>query len=109
MSKFYNDRWRIMRYLLVGPITFIIYALFAFGFWIFCKVEDTWFDPVWSIVYGLPFLILDILYNVLIGSFIWWEFPKELLYTDRIKRWDDRSEFAKVMGEYMNIWDPGHV
>lgn len=113
MSKFYKDRWRIMRYLAVAPITFFVYVSYAFGFWMYNIVlggENGGIKAsIFKYLYGVPFLIIDVLYNFIIGTIIWFEIPKEMVYTDRIKRWSNHSEFAKVLAEYLNIWDPDHI
>jgi hypothetical protein len=67
---------------------------------------------LWYIAFvfvGIPFLILDVLYNFIIGSIIWWELPKELLYTERLKRKKREGyEEAFKQCEKLKKYDPTH-
>ena len=69
--------------------------------------------------YGYPLLavgvVLDTLLNVIVGTIIFREFPRELLLTPRLDRWarEDkdgyRGKFARFVCRYMlNPFDPGH-
>lgn len=71
------------------------------------KGKKLWY-PV-ALFLGVPFLVLDVLYNWLFGTIIWWEFPKEFLYTDRLKRkklegYEDAFEQCRML----NKFDPDH-
>ena len=69
-------------------------------------------------LYGYPLLvigiILDTLLNVIVGTIIFVEFPREFLLTPRLDRWgreDDgyRGKFARFVCKYMlNPFDEGH-
>lgn len=64
---------------------------------------------VW-VPWGLGFLVLDILFNVTFGSLIWWERPRELVYTARLKRKvKERAVGADWQASILNMLDPGHV
>lgn len=58
---------------------------------------------------GLPFYILDVLYNWIIGTIIWGELPKEWTYTSRLKRMKARGEeeaFRQCL--ILSKYDPDH-
>ena len=45
--------------------------------------KTAWFFMIPIIIVGLAF---DVVLNVLVGSVIFWELPKELVYTSRLQR-----------------------
>jgi hypothetical protein len=98
-----------VRYLVAAPITvvmliwFIVLAMLdrAFGRVALFSV----FLPL-----SLPFVVLDVIYNLIIGTWLFLDAPREWLFTDRLKRYqaqdmwlDDR--FVLVL----NAVDEGHV
>jgi hypothetical protein len=134
MTYTYDDKWPVMRHYALSPITFIVYVFYAFGFWVHHSTKgdslinkiwhylyDHWmgndyldhsFTKFWFYIYGVPFITIDILYNVIIGTLIWLELPRlktEKTYTKRLKR-------KKIEGHYLawklcyelSIWDPKH-
>ncbi len=103
-----RDRFAIMRHLLTGPLTFVIYILFAFGMAVYHSL-DGWKQKAWYYLYGVPFLALDVAYNWTVGTFIWWEWPRETLYTARLERKvAEGHEFGCVLCQYLSIYDPDH-
>lgn len=66
------------------------------------------------IALGLPFLIADIAFNLIFGSFIFWERPKEWLFTTRLSRWkeaDRTTEGYRLANELcyqLSKIDPNH-
>jgi len=98
-----------IRYLVAAPITvlmliwFIVLAMLdkAFGRLMLWTV----FAPL-----SIPFVVLDVLYNWIVGTWLFLDAPRELLFTDRLKRYqfhdmalDDR--FVMVL----NYFEEGHV
>lgn len=86
--------------------------------------------PNWLIAFvyiGLVyFAILDILWNIIVGSVVFHEPPrfskKEFFFTGRVKRWVRKADAAKAKGDtsklyrrayywrdLINTIDPGHV
>lgn len=61
-----------------------------------------------AVVDGL--VALDILWNLTVGTFLYWERPREWMLTTRLKRLDREGAYGveqiKVM---LNALDPGHV
>lgn len=89
-------------YLVFAPITLLMLVSFILVDW----SRDN-FKPLLLLI-GVPFAIMDILYNIVVGSLLFMEWPREWLFTTRLKRHigDWRVErFARVL----NKVDPGHV
>lgn len=89
-------------YLVFAPVTLFMLVFFALVDWL----RDKHKVAFW--VVGVPFAILDVIYNVVIGSLLFMEWPREWLFTTRLKRHvgDWRVErFARVL----NKIDAGHV
>lgn len=56
------------------------------------------------------FILADILYNLTIGSFLFWEWPREWLFTSRLKRLHDADvNAAQRFIVVLNTLEPGHV
>lgn len=60
------------------------------------------------------FILLDILFNLFVGSIAYREFPREFLFTSRTQRhyykgsgW--RLQVARTWAKRLNAIDPGHV
>jgi hypothetical protein len=59
-------------------------------------------------------LVLDVAFNVVFGSLMFLELPRELLFTSRCKRHfrgstGRRQRLAAWWGRQLNAFDPGHV
>lgn len=104
------------RNLLVGPITFLVLMYFGLVFIIVTKMnyqgKFEWkFLPIYPFVF--LFLLVDFLYNLIIGSFLFMEFPREWLFTSRVERhklFSDgiTQDFAIYACKLMDKYDPGH-
>lgn len=60
-------------------------------------------------------LVFDLVFNVFIGSPMFWEWPHELMFTARCKRWKQvdlyptwKSRLAMWWCKQLNQMDPGH-
>ena len=96
-------------YLITALITLFLLLCFIPIFWMKNTLPKWVFWPVFALPV-LAFVALDIVYNVVVGSLLFWELPREALFTNRLKRWDAVSDprvarFARVL----NYFDPGHV
>lgn len=62
-----------------------------------------------ALLLGLPFLLIDVMYNATIGTVIWQELPREWTYTERLKKLKARGE-AEAFRQcaVLNKFDPGH-
>lgn len=72
-------------------------------------LKGTWLWYPAALVLGLPFLILDVIYNAVIGTLIWRELPREWTYTERLIKLKARGEEeAFRQCAILNRYDPGH-
>lgn len=90
---------------------------FWFWLWLLAKAEDAmrgkpshqWWAAF--ILSGAPiFIYLDYWYNKIFGTIMWFEWPKEALYTDRLKRhYEAGSPGARQQANILNKLDEGHI
>jgi len=68
-----------------------------------------WYHYVWAVpVFGIGFPA-DIAVNVIVGTMIFREAPREWLYTARLDRHARAgSRIAKLQCRVLNIWDKDH-
>lgn len=57
---------------------------------------------------GAVFYVLDVAFNWIVGTLIWFEVPREFTYTARLKRMRGRVGFD-WQASILNGIDPGHV
>jgi len=103
--------YQYMVHLLVGPITSVLYAYYAVIFTIHHKWKDDLGFVYWVLYFtlGFPFLVLDILYNWIIGTILFAEFPRQWLFTQRLARHKKKgSAYAQHMCKLLDYFDPGH-
>ena len=94
-----------IRHLIAAPFTLLMLAQFIPLMWVEHRIPK----PVFYVI-GLPFVLQDVIYNIVIGSFIFWERPQEWLFTDRLKRMaNDRPGPAARFAAVLNFFDEGHV
>lgn len=74
------------------------------------EVEFNWVIkvPIWTfLVLGF---VVDILFNWLIGTFIFMEFPREFVFTDRVQRqYRKGNKRAAFWVDVLNKIEPGHI
>ena len=108
---------------LVWPATWLMWKWFGLAI----KVKPMYYSGVlwqqtWASFVAIIFILTDVAYNVTIGSFIFWERPRQLLFTDRLEdhkyyyisnsravNGNENSKrlaikYCKLLGKY----DPGH-
>lgn len=92
---------------LCGPFTVALMWQYAGLYWLDRNVPNArlWFAPLVVI-----FVIENFLYQVFIGTFIFWERPRHPQFTQRIQAMYDRGDprvasFVQVLNEH----DPGHI
>ena len=94
-------------YLIVAPLTLVLLVQFIALAWL-DKRLPRW--VLWT-VFGpitIPFALLDVAYNAVIGTLLFRRLPREWFLTTRLKEMgpDARTErFARVL----NHFDKGHV
>lgn len=94
----------LIRLLIIGPAVAAMYGFYAFA---------VTRKGIMRIAVGIFFMPSNAVFNVLIGSFIFWELPREWFFTDRLKRHKagdnpDRARVAEMLCREMNKADPGH-
>lgn len=104
--KFFGPHERLW---LIGPIALLMFWLYSVA----VQVKGPW-----KIVIGVPFIVINFLFNSIFGSFIFWELPqwhkKEFLFTDRLKRHKrdpknpESLRVANIICTEMNKADPDH-
>lgn len=102
-----RDVWPLMVFLLTGPITLVVYLLFAFGFTVHHALPER-LRFLWRYSYGLPFALVDVAYNLTVGVLMFGPERVEL-FTARITR--RRSEgcgFCGFLCDCLSIFDPDH-
>lgn len=99
--------WFEVRHLAAAPVTLCILAWFAFYAWL------ATFLPRWLVVaiaFLTGFVLADVIYNLTVGSFLFWERPKEWLFTSRLQRLHDADVSAtQRFVVVLNSLEPGHV
>lgn len=107
--------WFEVRYLLCAGATLPLLLQFPGAIWLQNRVNDAekW-SPEWFL-FGVPLFIFglqDVVYNVIFGTAMFLERPRELLFTTRLKRLDDAGHLPECLARFkrtLNEIDPGHV
>jgi len=92
-----------IRYLIVAPISLVLLVQFIALQWLDKRVPRWSFAPL-----ILVFAVQDVAFNLTLATWIFWQRPRELLLTTRLKGMgaDPRAaRFALVL----NYFDEGHV
>ena len=93
-----------IRYFLVFVATMSLLLQFALLAWLQPRLPRVIFWPL-----ALPFVVQDILYQLIIGTFLFWERPRELFFTTRLKRLDGTNPHVQRFKDVLNELDEGHV
>lgn len=102
-----REVWALIVFLATGPITAVVYVLFAFGFTVHWALPEK-LRPVWRYAYGLPFGLLDVAYNLTVGTMMFGE-PKVEFFTARITRRRDKGcGLCSFLCDCLSVFDPGH-
>ena len=102
-----RDVWPLFAFLLTGPITAVVYILFAIGFTVHHALPENrqW---IWKYTYGLTFAVVDMAYNLVVGT-IMFGWPRLELFTARITRLrGDGCKFCGFLCDALSIFDPDH-
>jgi hypothetical protein len=89
---------------LIGPVALLMFWLYSFA------VTRT---GAIRIIVGAPFMVINAAFNATAGTLIFAEMPRELFFTDRLKRMKESfdpetAEVARLICSEMNKADPGH-
>lgn len=102
-----NRTWFEIRHMIAAPITLCILAWFSLYA---CLAAFLPRKVVVGLAFLTGFILADILYNLTIGSFLFWEWPREWLFTSRIQRLHDADVSAtQRFIVVLNTLEPGHV
>lgn len=103
--------------LLLVSSAFLVITAFVFVFSARRVIESgawcPWYVRVIARAWLVVGLVADVAFNWIWGTVIFREFPKEIVFTSRIKRlvksdgW--RGEKARQWAEFLNAVDPHHV
>ena len=93
--------------MVAAPITLLVLAWFSFYAWLNTFMPR---QVVVAIAFLTGFVFVDVLYNVTVGTFLFWERPRELLFTSRLQRLHDADVSAtQRFVVVLNTLEPGHV
>lgn len=106
-----SERLTLLRFLLVGPLTFIALASFAlyFGARNAGYFRNGLPMVLWGATAGTLTAVTNVTFNWVVATFIFWELPRTVFTTDRLGDLRERgSRIAAFLAEQINAWDPGH-
>jgi len=88
-----------------SPMIIAFAIVMRFDRWL--KGTIFWYPA--ALFLGLPFLVIDVIYNAIIGTVIWLELPREWTYTQRLKKLKARGEQeAFRQCRVLSKFDPNH-
>ncbi|TQE99435.1 MAG: hypothetical protein FKY71_08675 [Spiribacter salinus] len=103
-ASWFETRYGLM-YIFWLPMLWQYHALY----WLQRNVPKPWIYILYVLL-GAPFVVLNFLFNTLVGSFIFLEWPRELQFTARIRRlWRAGDWRATRFAKVLNEGDPGHI
>lgn len=91
-----------------------ILSIAVFGYLRLAKKRE---EGYLTTVYAMFFVPLDILFNWTVGTFVFWEWPTQQLFTDRCEehKWEQAPRWtpaSKILALFyckrMDKYDPGH-
>lgn len=112
-----NKEALVFRENIIWPVTWTMLQAFGLGFWFIRQYKK---DRRWGIIaypYAAVFILLDVIYNIIFGSFLFWEKPEELVFTSRLEKHKKGTarnstiasqDLAYYYCERLNEHDPGH-
>ena len=90
-------------YLFWGLVTLWLLLQFILLSWLDRHVSRWFWWP-----FGIAFILQDVLYNVVVGTLMFLELPREWLFTTRLKKMGDDRRVDRFR-ETLNYFDPEHV
>jgi hypothetical protein len=97
--------WYEVRYLIAAPAMLALYSLYV-AYYRIWNWAGWWLAPV-SIPIGMTMAICNIAFNLTVGSFVFWERPKQIFFSDRIRSapLERKVRYQKLL----NPHDLGHI
>ena len=80
-----------LRYLICAPATLALLVQFIILIWLEKRIKPLYY------VYGIPFVIQDVIYNVVAGTLMFLEPPREWMFTTRLKRLDREGRSGRLL------------
>ncbi len=97
--------WYELRYLIAAPATLWLYWQYAATYQMMNRARYI-LAPLW-LPLGIAFAVQNVIFNATVGSFIFWERPRQWFFSDRIRAAEpSRQERYKLL---LNAHDPGHI
>lgn len=93
-----------IRHLMAAPVTLALLLQFAALAWLMPRMPR----PVFWVI-AVPFIIQDVIYQITVGTFLFWERPREFMFTTRLKRLDGIDPNVERFKNVLNELDKGHV
>jgi hypothetical protein len=100
--------------------TWLLLRQFVILIWLEKRFKPHW--PLWPfyVVFGISFVVQDVIYNFFVGTFLFLELPRfrggvrdwEWMFTTRLKRMDLEGDLEGCTIRFkrvLNSIDPGHV
>ncbi len=106
-----TERWAFFRFLLVGPLTLIALGCFAlyFGVRNAGHFQNGPGKYLWGATAGVLTAVTNVLWNWIVGTFVFWELPHTIFTTDRLDALRKRGNvLAEHLAQRINAWDPNH-
>lgn len=96
-----------IRYMIAAPFTLVLLVQYVALYWLEDRVPHARWWFFWLVI---PFLIQNFVFQIVVGTLLFLEWPRDLQFTGRIKRMDEAGDpraarFKRVLNES----DEGHV
>lgn len=97
--------WFEFWYGIFGPVTAAMQVWFTFY-----AVLDRFLPRKVVLILAIPFIVVDVIYNILIGTILFLDLPREMMLTTRLKRLDKKGVYGvRRFKKVLNWLDSGHV
>lgn len=96
------------------PITQFLFEWYKGVMWLKARRDKlSFWDKLWAYPFVWVGFLLDVLYNIIIGTLKFRDLPKEFLFTSRLKRYKKlktgwRYDEAVQLCKELNRYDKGH-
>ena len=110
--------WIYIRHMLMAPAAVIMLLMCSIASFVFYTMLDgrkpkNIFGYALLAVVGIPFLLFDVFFNAVCGTFIFLELPREWLFTQRLERhkkspYAGPAKYSQWICSVLDYYDPGH-
>lgn len=97
--------WWEVRYLIAAPALLWLYWQYAVVYQ--CMNRARYLTAVIWLPLGIAFAVQNVIFNATVGSFIFWDRPREWFFSDRIRAMTcyRKERFKRLL----NAHDRGHI